>query len=89
MTFRLEYSDRAKRDIIDLPSQKIKDQIESALLCLSHEPSLGKLLKGDFSGLWSYRSGDYRIIYRLYKSELRMMVITVGDRRDVYRDRRE
>ena len=84
---RLEYSERAKRDIHALPSQKIKDQIESALLRLAEHPDLGKLLKGNFSGFWSYRSGDYRIIYKVYKSELRILVITVDDRRDVYRSR--
>lgn len=84
MIYRLEYSERSKRDIHALPSQKIKDQIESALLRLSEHPDLGKPLKGHFPGLWSYRSGDYRIIYKLYKSELRILVITVDDRRDVY-----
>ena len=83
--YRLEYSERAKKEIQSLPSQKIKDQIEEAILRLADHPDLGKNLKGGLAGLWAYRSGDYRIIYKLFKSELRILIIALGHRRDIYR----
>ena len=81
---KVEYSERAKKDINALPSQKVKDQIEVAIMRFVEHPELGKCLKGNLSGLWSYRAGDYRIIYKLFKSELIILILTLGHRRDVY-----
>ena len=81
---KVEYSERAKKDINALLSQKVKDQIEAAIMRLVEHPELGKCLNGNLSGLWSYRSGNYRIIYKLFKSELKILIITLGYRRDVY-----
>ena len=36
-------------------------------------------------GRYSYRVGSYRILYRLIKGELRILVLDIGHRRDVYR----
>ena len=44
----------------------------------------GKRLKGKFAGLWRYRSGDYRIICQLRDRELVVLIVAVGNRRDVY-----
>ena len=46
---------------------------------------LGKLLTADFSGLYRYRYGDYRIIYRICQEEIAITIITVDHRRKVYR----
>ncbi len=44
----------------------------------------GKRLKGDFSELWRFRTGHYRIIAQLRDQELVIAVVRVGHRRDVY-----
>ena len=36
---------------------------------------------------WRLRVGDYRVIYRIRDEILEVLVIDVGDRRDVYRRR--
>jgi mRNA interferase RelE/StbE len=38
------------------------------------------------SGLYRLRVGSYRIAYRINEGELVILVVKVGDRRDVYRD---
>jgi len=35
--------------------------------------------------LYRVRQGDYRIIYAIKDAELLVVVITIGNRRDVYR----
>ena len=50
--------------------------------------SYGKSLRGEFSGYWRLRVGDYRVVYKTLKDEVLVYVIKVGVRRDdqVYRE---
>ncbi len=53
----------------------------------SHEDprSLGKALTGPALGTyWRYRVGDYRLICDIEDSDLRILVIQVGNRKNVY-----
>ena len=47
----------------------------------SQTPSKGSRL-GEF---WKYRIGDYRVIARIEDAAVRILVVRVGNRRDVYR----
>ena len=58
---------------------------------LAADPHLGKRLSGVREAgserpLWSYRAGDYRIIYSFNDAELWILVVRVGHRRAVYGD---
>jgi mRNA interferase RelE/StbE len=44
----------------------------------------GEALTRLWRGHWRYRVGDYRVICRLQNSQLTVMVVRVGHRRDVY-----
>jgi mRNA interferase RelE/StbE len=54
----------------------LADNIES----LGLEP-----LKGEFSGLYKLREGDYRIAYEVLRSENTIVVHLIGHRREVYK----
>ena len=45
---------------------------------------MGKALTGDFKGAWRYRLGDYRIIAEIHDDTLTILVITIGNRKNVY-----
>ncbi len=62
-------------------SQKIMEAIRKNLL---PNPKAGKPLKGKGGTLWSYRVGDYRVIYTFNDNELYVLVIRVGHRKEVY-----
>jgi mRNA interferase RelE/StbE len=48
--------------------------------------SLGEALEGSRLGhLWRYRVGDYRIICDIQDQRLVVLVVSVGNRREVYR----
>jgi mRNA interferase RelE/StbE len=48
--------------------------------------SLGAALRGSSLGeFWKYRVGDYRIIASIEDAAVRIYVIQIGYRRDVYR----
>lgn len=42
-------------------------------------------LTGELSGLFKLRVGDYRVIYRVIKSENLIVIHRIGHRREVYR----
>lgn len=75
----------AKKQIDNLP-EYVKQRIAAVLLdVISIHPFSGKALKGELAGLYSYRVGDYRIIYDVVKHRLIIQVIKVMHRREAYR----
>lgn len=83
MTHRVLYTQEAARRINKL-DKAVKDRVGKAILRLSENPELGKCLTGLLSDRWSYRVGDWRILYKIRKRELVILVLTVGHRSDVY-----
>ena len=45
----------------------------------------GKALTGKFSGFWRYRVGDWRVIAKIEHGRLLIIVVSIGNRREVYR----
>ena len=83
MIYRVIYTEEAAKRIGKLDSA-IKERIRKAISRISEHPELGKPLTGLLSGRWSYRVGDWRILYKIRKSELVILVLTVGHRSSVY-----
>jgi mRNA interferase RelE/StbE len=48
------------------------------------DPYTGKKLKGKYSGLFSYRFSDYRIIYEIIQQKLLIVILRIRHRKDVY-----
>ncbi len=44
----------------------------------------GKALVADLKGYWRYRIGNYRVLAQIKDSELLILVVTVGHRKEVY-----
>ena len=76
---------RAKRQIDGLPKD-IKSRMADVLLnVMARNPFIGKSLKAELKGLYSYRVGDYRIVYGVIKNRLIIQIVKVMHRREVYR----
>jgi mRNA interferase RelE/StbE len=60
----------------------LRDRVASAV-----DPrALGAALKGDELGqFWKYRVGDYRVIAQIRDREVRILVVRIGHRHEVYR----
>lgn len=84
MRYTVIIAPRAKKQI-DKFLSRIKQKIATVLEELSANPFLGKALKADLKGLYSYRVGSYRVIYSLLRHKLIIQVIKVMHRKDVYR----
>jgi len=52
---------------------------------LEKEPFLGKPLRGELSGKWSLRIGDYRVIYVIDEQRKIVLLYYVRHRKKVYK----
>lgn len=66
-------------------SRKLGEQIARAIDRLALHPELGEFLKGEWKGYRKYRTGNYRVVYRVEHSKLLIHIITIDDRKEVYR----
>ena len=88
MAWTIEYTDTARRQLrkLDKPSaRRILDYVEQRIAPLENPRSLGKALRGPLGDLWRYRIGEHRIICDLQDWQLRVLVVRVGRRKDIYR----
>lgn len=82
--YKIIYSNTAIAAIEKL-NEKKKRQVKPAIDRISLAPEKGKPLTGPFKGLYTYRSGDYRIIYYIKFSEIKVAIVSVGHRSNVYK----
>ena len=76
---------REKFDRFIRADRKLGEQLAKAIERLAAHPELGEFLKGEWKGYRKYRTGSYRIIYRIEHAKLIVYIITIDDRKDVYR----
>lgn len=63
----------------------MKRRVDSAIRRLGDDPRQGKPLRGELSGKWSLRVGDYRVIYVVNEAEKAVILYTVKHRKVAYR----
>lgn len=89
MPWRIEFADSAARQLRKLDRQTAR-RLTSFLrerVSVAKDPrSLGAALKGDELGqFWKFRVGDLRLIAEINDKELRVLIVRLGHRREVYR----
>ncbi|GHD50080.1 translation repressor RelE [Thalassobaculum fulvum] len=89
MAWRIEFERAAARELDKLgheAARRILRFLRDRIAPLDDPRSVGVALRGDrFGDFWKYRVGDYRLIAHIDDSTVRILVVRVGHRRDVYR----
>jgi len=89
MAWSIELGPRAQRQIGQLDPQiarRISRFLFERIAPLDDPRSIGDALKGSELGeLWKYRVGDYRIIASIEDKLVRILIVRIGNRREVYR----
>jgi mRNA interferase RelE/StbE len=89
MAWSIDLDPRAKRELAQLDPQvarRINRFLFDRIAPLQNPRSIGQALKGtEFGDLWKYRVGDYRIIVSIEDKRVRILVVRIGNRREVYR----
>jgi mRNA interferase RelE/StbE len=89
MAWKVELDPDAERELDKLDPQiarRILTFLHGRVAVLDDPRSMGEALKGSKLGeFWKYRVGDYRIISSIEDGALRILVVKIGNRREVYR----
>ena len=89
MAWKIEFDPAAERELdkLDPPiARRILAFLHDRVAKLDDPRSLGEALKGSKLGaFWKYRVGDYRLIASIEDDTLRILVVRIGNRSEVYR----
>ena len=89
MAWKVELDEAAEHELDKLDPQvarRILSFLFDRVAKLDDPRSIGESLKGSKLGaFWKYRVGDYRIVASIDDDALRVLVVRVGNRREVYR----
>lgn len=89
LAWQISLGDGAQKDLakLDKPiAKRITQFLRERVAPLDDPRSIGEALTGSKLGeFWKYRVGDYRIICRIEDGALLVLVVKIGNRREVYR----
>ncbi len=87
MAWRIELTETATKSLAKLDTaiaRRITKFLREKLATLDDPRSAGKALVGE-EKFWRYRVGDFRIVVSIEDAALRILVIRIGNRREIYR----
>ena len=84
MIYKVNIRRKAQKQLAKIPTNDYK-KVKQAIMDLEHDPRPpgSQKLKGRPG--WRIRQGDYRVIYEIQDDKLIVLVLEVGDRKDIYR----
>ena len=89
MHWSIKYTASAQRQLSRLDRQvavRVLDYMDECVAVLDDPRVIGKNLLGPkFGAYWRYRVGDVRVICDIRDQEVLIVVIEIGNRREVYR----
>ena len=89
MAWEIIVEDKALKVLknLDKPiAAKIIDFMENKISTSNNPRTLGAALQGsELGNFWKYRVGDYRIIAQILDKKVKILVVKIGNRKEVYR----
>jgi mRNA interferase RelE/StbE len=84
MAYTVIVAPAAKRDLKRLPAEALR-RVAEAIDHLADEPRPhGSVKLQGATDLYRIRIGDYRVVYQIHDRQLRVLIVRVGHRRDIY-----
>jgi mRNA interferase RelE/StbE len=88
LAWTIEYTGLAKGQLRKMDRQaarRIVDYMDERIAPADDPRSTGKALSGPLGAFWRYRVGDCRVVCDIQDRRLTVLVVEVGNRREVYR----
>ena len=89
MAWIIKFTESSSKQLKKLDKQtalRVIDYMDERVAVLAEPRSLGKNLKGPKMGeYWRYRVGDIRVICNILDGQMTVLVIEIGNRREIYR----
>ncbi len=90
MAWTVEISAFAQKQLgkLDKPAAaRILDWLDDRIEGCKNPRHFGEPLNAELSGLWRYRIGDFRVICEISDGRLKVLALSIGHRREIYRKR--
>lgn len=89
MVWKIEFDRAVEKDLKKLgpeATRRVLNFVRECVARLDNPRSLGEALHGpELDRFWKYRLGDYRIIAEIQDKAIRILIVRVGHRREIYR----
>lgn len=88
MTWTIEFTSKAGRELAKTPvgdQRRILVFLRERVARLDDPRQLGAALAGPLAGHWKYRVGDYRVIAKIEDRRVAILIVRIGNRREIYR----
>ena len=88
MAWTIKYTDTARKQLKKIDHQiarRILDFMDERVAIADDPRQTGKALTGPLGNFWRYRIGDYRVICDIQDNEICVLVVEIGNRKDIYR----
>lgn len=88
MAWTVDYTETVRKQLRKLDKQvtrRILDFLDERVAGAEEPRGMGKALTGPLGNFWRYRVGEYRIICDIQDGQLRVLVVQIGNRSEVYR----
>lgn len=88
MAWTIEYATQARKELKKIDrraAKRILDFMDYRVAPSDDPRAVGKATGGPLAGYWRYRVGDHRILCDIQDKRVTVLVIRVGDRKDIYR----
>jgi mRNA interferase RelE/StbE len=89
LAWRVEFDEASRKEMAKLDPQaarRIIAFLKARVAPAANPRAIGEALRGErFGEFWKYRVGDYRLIAKIEDAVLRVLVVRIGHRREVYR----
>ena len=88
MVWQVEFlptADKAFGKLDRQQQRRIQKFIQTRLHTSDDPRRLGEAYTGPLKGYWKYRVGDYRLVCEIRAKTQTVLVVAIGDRKDIYR----
>ncbi len=86
MVWKIDFTRRAEKALSKIDTTSAKRILKELNIVsqIDNSRSKGRALKGELTGYWRYRVGNYRVICDIVDSQMLVLAIDLGHRRDIY-----
>ncbi len=84
--YRLEIRPSVEKALRKIRDPQLQRRLDAAFEKLSENPRRqGAEKMSGFGNRYRFRVGDYRIVYEIHDAVLLVLILAVGDRKEIYR----
>lgn len=84
--YRLEIRPSVEKTLRKIRAPQLQQRFDAAFEKLAENPRRPSAEKmSDFGNRYRYRVGDYHIVYEIHDTVLLVLILAVGNRKEIYR----